>query len=140
MDKDKKRWKQIEISRKPFDVKAERLFYKALKSLISPYLEKLEVDEYANQIQYDIKFYDIPVRKALLETYEKTGLKFSQITRKELKKSKGVQYDYDKLQDDKIIQDMRDYALNNSGSHITWITQTAENEALCVTKLLYISS
>ena len=127
---DKNHWKKIELSRKPFDVMSQRLFRKALLSLIEPYLKKLnESDEYAKMIEADISFSDIPIRHAMVETYQKTGLKFAKLTQKKFKSEK-KDYDPTQLSDDQFIQDMRDYALNQGGSHITWISQSAESEAL----------
>jgi len=125
---DKNTWKRIEIARKPFDDMARKLFYKAYMKQIEPYLIKLnQSDEYVNMIESDISFSDVPIREAMLTVYEKTGLKFAKSVKKQFTKK---DYNPESLTDDQFIQDMRDYALNNSGNAITWISQTAEGQAL----------
>lgn len=125
---DKNTWKRIEIARKPFDDMARRLFYKAYMKQIEPYLIKLnQSDEYVDMIESDISFSDVPIRLAMVATYEKTGLKFAKATKKQFGKK---DYNPEMISDDQFIQDMRDYALNNSGNAITWISQTAESQAL----------
>lgn len=129
---DKNHWKKIEIARKPFDDMARRLFYKAYMKQIEPYMDKLnKSDEYAKMIESDISFSDVPIREAMLTVYEKTGVKFAKSIKKQFgKKELEVNYTESNLIDDKYVQDMRDYALNNSGNAITWISQTAESQAL----------
>lgn len=126
MDKAAKirQWKQVEISRKPFDAKAYRSFKKALMSLAKPFIRKLEENpHYGEMMAHDVKFDEATIREAMYNIYEETGSYFAKKTVKDLRDKKDVSTD----NPDKFTEDLRRYVQASGGSKITSITMTAEN-------------